>query len=105
VESGFPWAQSLKEILGLQKKMDYTIIGDPVNTAARVVSLTREIHKALAFTEDVKNHAQRPWPFLDMGHFNLKRKETGCRIFSVDDELVSDLSTHRNITEQMKKLP
>jgi class 3 adenylate cyclase len=90
--------------IGSTKKMDYTIIGDPVNTAARVESLTREIHKALAFTENVKNQAQRPWNFLDMGTVNLKGKETGCRIFSIDDELVSDFSTHRHIQDKMKKL-
>jgi len=89
--------------IGSAKKMDYTIIGDPVNTAAQVESLTRQLHKTLAFTEKVKNHAQQPWNFLDVGNFNLKGKEGVSRIFSLDDELVSDFASHRNIKEQLQK--
>jgi class 3 adenylate cyclase len=100
---GLSWGTVIEGNIGSAQKMDYTIIGDPVNTAAQVESLTRELHKALAFTEDVKNQARQPWNFLSVGNVTLKGKEEVSQIFSLDNELVSDFSTHRHIQEQVQQ--
>lgn len=88
--------------IGSATKMDYTIIGDPVNTAARVESLTRQLGKALALTEKVKTRAQRPWHFIDVGHHDLKGKTLDTRVFSIDNPLVSDFASHSHIKERVR---
>ncbi len=87
--------------IGSATKMDFTIIGDPVNTASRVESLTRQLQRALTFTEDVQRQARRTWNFVDVGNFDLKGKETITRVYSLDHEFVTDFASHQTIKESL----
>jgi adenylate cyclase len=57
------------------KKMDYTIIGDNVNLAARVEKLTRDYGVKIILTEFTKNHLESIITKELIGHYELKSLE------------------------------
>jgi len=73
----------------VSKKMDYTIIGDHVNLAARVEKLTRNYNAKIILTENTKNHLDDLLGKGAVGHCSLreldcvrvKGKEKEVRIF------------------------
>ncbi len=60
--------------LGSTVKTDYTILGEPVNTAARLEAMTRVVKKAIVVSEDVKIAARADWNFTPLGRLDLKGK-------------------------------
>lgn len=70
--------------IGSSLKKDYTIIGDPVNTAARLEAYTRKIEKAVVFSIDVKRLLKKPWNYLSHGEVALKGKQKSVEVFSLD---------------------
>lgn len=87
---------------GSSVKMDYTVIGGAVNLAARLEALTREIAKPLAIGETVKAFCREPWPFLHVGDFMLKGVERPCPVYTLDDPLMADFKSHRELNEEMR---
>lgn len=111
------WASEAKEILkagiGINtgeviignigaegKKMDYTAIGDPVNTAARVEKLTRTYHAKILITEETAVHIR---PLIGQGTFGhavlrfadtvkVKGKENDLKIFEIKDSREEETS-------------
>jgi len=71
--SGFGLAVGpvIEGTLGSSVKVDYTIIGEPVNTAARVEALTRTLDTPILMTDDVCAAAQGAWVFAEAGVFDL----------------------------------
>ena len=71
--SGFGLALGpvIEGTLGSSVKVDYTIIGEPVNTAARVEALTRTLDAPVLMTDDVCAAANGAWTFADAGVFDL----------------------------------
>ena len=71
--SGFELALRLviEGSMGSSVKMDYTIIGEPVNTAARLDALTRKLHTPVLMTETVARATLRQWDTNYMGEFDI----------------------------------
>jgi len=75
----------------VSKKMDYTIIGDHVNIAARVEKLTRNYNAKIVLTEYTKNHLDDLLGKGSIGHCSfreldcvrVKGKEKEVRIFEL----------------------
>ncbi len=73
------------------KKMDYTVIGDNVNLAARVEKLTREYGSRILITENTLQHIEPGIQGGRLGHVEIrdlasvrvKGKEQEVRIYSV----------------------
>ena len=61
--SGFGLALGpvIEGTIGSSVKMDYTIIGEPVNTAARLEALTRTLNTPVLMTEAVARATRRRW--------------------------------------------
>jgi len=76
--------------MGSRFKMDYTIIGDPVNVAARLEALTREVDHSLVLSESLKNSTKESWPFISLGKYKLKGMEKNSEVYSIDHDLVKD---------------
>ncbi|MGI9644328.1 MAG: BLUF domain-containing protein [Ilumatobacteraceae bacterium] len=61
--------------MGSSVKVDYTIIGEPVNSAARVEALTRRLDRPVLMTEAVARTARRPWDISFVGDFDIGRDD------------------------------
>jgi class 3 adenylate cyclase len=59
--------------MGSSVKMDYTIIGEPVNSAARVEALTRTLGVPVLMTEMVASAARRTWDINFVGEYEIGR--------------------------------
>ncbi len=75
--------------MGSSVKMDYTLLGDEVNTAARLESLTRDLPYALVLSKTVKIRANKNWPFIDLGRHQIKGKQKSVNLFSLEQAVVS----------------
>lgn len=74
--------------LGSSVKMDYTIIGDPVNIAARLEGLTRQVKRSLIMSADLKNSLRRDWDLEELGIFALKGKKVKVQAYSLANPLI-----------------
>ena len=90
LNSGFGLAQGevIEGNMGSKFKTDYTIIGDPVNFAARLEKLTREVKYSVVLSESLKNNTKEPWSFINLGKYNLKGKKNTHEVYSVDHNIV-----------------
>jgi adenylate cyclase len=68
-------------------KLEFTLIGDAVNVAARVEQLTKTTLDAILLTQQsVDALVSRPRGLIDRGFHVLKGKSAGVRIFGLDQE-------------------
>lgn len=93
LNSGFGLSQGLviEGNMGSHFKTDYTIIGDAVNIAARLESLTREVKHSLVLSESIKQHTNEPWSFIGLGKYALKGMENKSEVYSIDHVLISEV--------------
>ncbi len=71
--------------IGAPFRMDYTAIGDVVNTSSRVEGLTRKIGKNILVTESVYMEVKDLFEFEEEGIFEVKGKKNLLKIYSVKE--------------------
>lgn len=76
--------------MGSKFKTDYTIIGDPVNFAARLEKLTREVKYSVVFSESLKKSTKEPWSFISLGKYDLKGKKNTHEVYSIDHNIIKE---------------
>jgi adenylate cyclase len=90
--------------LGSSVKMDYTIIGDPVNIAARLEGLTRQVKKSLVMSAEFKNSLRQDWELQDLGIFTLKGKKVKVQAYSLANPLIHQFITHEQFIDGLTAL-
>lgn len=65
------------------KRLDYTVVGDVVNTAARLQSIAK--NGQIVISEDAYNKIKESFNCNLIGNFNLKNKELPVTVFEVLD--------------------
>ncbi len=75
-------------------KLEFTLIGDTVNVAARVEQLTKTTGDAILLTQQcVDALASRPPELMDRGFHVLKGKSTSVQVFGLDQEIDARVDT------------
>ena len=69
--------------IGSPKKMDYTAIGDVVNTASRIEGLTRKLEAEILISEETYHDLEGRIPAEFMGPQQVKGKDEHVPIYKV----------------------
>ncbi|MDT0552705.1 BLUF domain-containing protein [Urechidicola vernalis] len=104
VKSGFGLDQGIviEGNMGSKYKKDYTIIGNAVNTAARLEKLTRQVKHSLVLSKSIKNNSKEPWSFVSLGKFNLKGQKNTSEVFSIDNNIVNNYDENSNFKRKIE---
>lgn len=73
----------VKGNVGSNTKMDYTILGDVVNIAARLESLTRQMPYPLCLTDEFQLRVHPHWNLISLGPHVLKGKDLRVGVYSL----------------------
>ena len=69
--------------IGSPARQEYTAIGDTVNVASRVESLTKGVDQPMLVTEDTKRMCDDPWNWVAMPSQTVKGKEAPLVVWGV----------------------
>jgi adenylate cyclase len=72
--------------IGSERRMDYTVIGDPVNLAARLEGLTKEVKRRILVNDRVHAAIANEIPCEPLGLFSVKGKQEKVPVFAVNTE-------------------
>ncbi len=70
--------------MGSEQRFDYSIVGDPVNVAARLESATKEFGVTVIVSETTRA-AATDFLFVDLGSAGLKGKSSAVKVFALHD--------------------
>ena len=71
--------------IGSSEVREFTVIGDTVNVAARIESLTRAHHTDILVTEAIYRHVRDSFSFVEMPPSEVKGKTTAIRTWGISD--------------------
>ena len=70
--------------IGSAVKYDYTLLGDSVNSAARLEGVTRKVDSLVVFDDSLLRHLERPSALRKLGLYQAKGKTENLSVYTVE---------------------
>ena len=71
--------------MGSAQRFDYSVIGDPVNLAARLESASKTLGKTIVIGEDTRHTIETSFPFEYIDSITVKGKTETVKVYTIKD--------------------
>ncbi|MFN3691575.1 MAG: CHASE2 domain-containing protein [Fervidobacterium sp.] len=99
---GMHYGPAIVGNIGAPFRMDYTCIGDTVNTASRIEHLTRNVDAEIIVSEEIVNRTNN-FVFEYIGDFAVKGKSSKLRLYKLLSERNKDFEINNFIQVDQEK--
>ena len=100
---GLACGEVIEGNIGSSIKMEYTVLGDPVNKAAQLQNLTRSLNRSLLFSSSVRERLAPRWQTVPMGEHAIKSQRHRVPVFSIDDSRTLRPPSTRRILKRIAR--